>query len=326
MLLNRGPLAPAIIFTSIAALGTIAQNTNLGVATVIGTSKQAAPTPEPTSKTNAKPIDTPPGTTPQAPSSSIDDGALMSMPTLTGGFTIVAPSVPPTQNAPYLQQSTLPEGTVFIVVGAVLGFFAVSILAWRMGNAWRLHRSVQRAALNQGMADTKALFRTTTGPSAPFYKYSDRESSVSLPVINNKGTRRASKPGTAPPSANSTSNLFFSPTAGAAGANHGSGSNRGSTYFPAGFYSAGPGNGNSQGGAPAISLTNLNSTQNYARQRSMDLSPPDTQQNLNQVGGANERAPSAYLDHLFNGENISPLTQQNHHRQNSGTRNYGDAI
>ena len=37
---------------------------------------------------------------------------LTGLPTLSGAFVIVAPSVPPTANAPYMQVSNLPEGTV----------------------------------------------------------------------------------------------------------------------------------------------------------------------------------------------------------------------
>lgn len=333
MLLNRIPFISTILISIV--LGCTAQDIDKGTKTGIGKLElsentqltPAMPEASVIGTSDIDPTNIAPETAPEPSNSSANDSTPKVLPTLTGGFTIVSPSVPPTQNAPFMQQSTLPEGFVFIVVGAVLGFFAMSILMWRTGNAWRLHRSVQRAALNQGIADTKDLFRTTTVPTAPFYKYSDRESSVSLPGISKKSARKANKSGIPQPPRNSTANLFFSPTAGAAAASHGSGSNRGSSYFPAGFYAAGPGNGGAQGGTPAISLTNLNNlSQGYVRQRSLDLNLADAQQHYNQNVGGSERTPSLHLDNLFNRENVPSLPQPNISRKNSGLRGPNDMI
>ena len=271
-------------------------------------------------------------------SSATTGGALPTgLPTLTGGYKIVAPSVPPTSNAPYMQVSNLPEGTVFIVVGAILGFLAMSVLLWRGLVAWSLHRSVKRAAAAQYNPDTKTLFRT---PPAPFYKYSDRDSTISLGALGAKNAKKGGRPPTAPGAA-STSSLFFSPTAGAAGggglANPG---NRGSNYLPAGYYAAGasqPGNGQGmahigQGHGGAISLSNLGPARDgYLRARSMGTTPPDSPSlgaqssgphghthgassstlNLNAIGEV--RAPSAYLDDLFDGENAPPVPGHGRH-------------
>jgi hypothetical protein len=246
---------------------------------------------------------------------------------------IVAPSVPPTSNAPYMQVSNMPEGTVFIAVGAILGFLALSVLLWRGLVAWSLHRSVKRAAAAQYNPDTKSLFRT---PPAPFYKYSDRDSTISLGALAGKKDKKGGRPPTAPGAA-SASSLFFSPTAGAAGAGAGglaNPGNRGSNYLPAGYYAAGasqPGNGQGmahigQGHGAAISLSNLGPARDgYARARSMGTTPPDSPAfrpqssgmhshaygassstlNLNRDGEV--RAPSAYLDDLFDGENAPPV-------------------
>lgn len=266
--------------------------------------------------------------------SATGDGALTGLPTLTGGFVIVAPSVPPTANAPYMQTSKLPEGTVFIAVGAILGFLAMSVLLWRGLVAWSLHRSVKRAALHQNMSDTKALFRTPAAP-APFYKYSDRDSTISLSGLGHKGGKKGGRPITSQAGA-STGNLFFSPTAGAAGAGLANPGNRGSNYLPAGYYAAGasaPGNGSGHVslGGPGISLANLGpQSQGYSRAKSVGPSPPDSPRihaeggrphmassstlNLNQGYGGSERAPSAFLDDLFDGENAPPVpTHQRHH-------------
>ncbi|KAH9207584.1 hypothetical protein DL95DRAFT_49447 [Leptodontidium sp. 2 PMI_412] len=265
-------------------------------------------------------------------------GALTGLPKLSGAIQPVTASVPPTANAPFMQQSTLPDGTVFIIVGAILGFMAISVLLWRGLVAWSLHRSVKRASQHQNMADTKALFRTPA-PPAPFYKYSDRDSTISLSGLGHKGGKKGARPTTAPGGA-STSSLFFSPTAGAAGAGLANPGNRGSNYLPAGYYASGAAsvaNGQSQvhlGHQPAISLSNLGpQSQGYSRTRSMGPSPPDSPfiagqvnrmtssstLNLNQGYGSNERAPSAYLEDLFDGENAPPMPGQGHARGTSGS-------
>jgi hypothetical protein len=254
---------------------------------------------------------------------------------------IVAPSVPPTANAPYMQVSSLPDGTVFIIVGAILGFLAMSVLAWRGLVAWSLHRSVKRAAAAQYGADIKQHFRT---PAAPFYKYSDRDSTISLGALAGKKEKKGPRPPTAPGAA-SASSLFFSPTAGAAGAGGlGNAGNRGSNYLPAGYYAAGasqPGNGQGMthiGQGPSISMSNLGpAREGYSRARSMGTTPPDSPAfrpqssglhghaygassstlNLNQHGEV--RAPSAYLDDLFDGETAPPVP--GHGRQGSQSHN-----
>lgn len=254
-------------------------------------------------------------------------GALPSgLPTLSGAFQIVAPSVPPTADAPFMQVSNLPEGTVFIVVGAILGFLAMSVLLWRGLVAWSLHRSVKRAAMQQNMSDTKALFRT---PAPPLYSYKDRESTISLAGLGHKSKKNA-RPTTAPGITPSAS-LFFSPTAGAAGAGLNNPGNRGSNYLPAGYYAAGasqPGNGQGMahighGNGNSISLSNLGPARDgYARARSIGTSPPGSPAfnghnhaassstlNLNQIPG-DQRAPSVFLDDLFDSEGGPPLPGQ----------------
>lgn len=264
-------------------------------------------------------------------SSATTGGALPTgLPSITGAYVIVAPSVPPTSNAPYMQVSSMPEGTVFIAVGAILGFLALSVLLWRALVAWSLHRSVKRAAAAQYSTDIKTPFRT---PPAPFYKYSDRDSTISLGALGGKKDKKSGRPPTAPGAA-SASSLFFSPTAGAAGASLTNPGNRGSNYLPAGYYAAGasqPGNGQGMthigsGHGGAISLSNLGPARDgYARARSMGTTPPDSPAFRPQSSGAHGhaygasrstlnlnvdgevRAPSAYLDDLFDGENAPPV-------------------
>lgn len=238
-------------------------------------------------------------------------GSTSALPTLAGAYTIPTPSVPPTSNAPFMRLSNYPEGTVFIAVGAVLGFLALSVLVWRMMVAWSLHRSVKRAARHPSHVDKKQLFQA---PPAPFYKYADKESNLSLGgALGGKSNRK--RPTTANATQSQTS-LFFSPTALAGGNNPG---NRTSNYLPAGYYAA----GNSVPGAypgerQSINLSNLTPQGYVARNHTVDRSPPGSPSHgthsesstldLRQ-GDGNVRAPSAFLQDLFDGEGPAPGAQ-----------------
>jgi hypothetical protein len=261
------------------------------------------------------------------PAGSDEDAGLPSgLPTLAGAYKIIPASVPPLAGAPYMQTSSLPEGTVFIAVGAILGFFAMSVLLWRALVAWSLHRSVKRATQHTVMSDTKALFGQN---SAPVYaKFQERDSMIDLAGSGGKSGKKSGIP-TMAPNAASASSLFFSPTAGAAMNNAG---NRGSNYLPAGYYAAGasaPNNNQSHvslGQGPAISLSNLaRQSQGYSRARSIGPSPPESPGlyhdepgmhssstlNLNRSHQSHERPPSAYLDEMFD----VPQNRQSRHER-----------
>lgn len=256
-----------------------------------------------------------------------DGGDLVSgLPTLSGAFRIYPASVPPIAGAPYMRQSSLPEGTLFIIVGAILGFFALGVLLWRGLVAWSLHRSVKRASRHQNMSDTKALFGQKNAPM--YSNYKDRDSTIDLSAAGAKQGRKANRPSSAAPNSAAAASLFFSPTAGAmnnAGA-------RGSNYLPAGYYAAGasaPGNNQSHvtvgGQGPSISLSNLaHQSQGYSRAKSMGPSPPDSPRvsaepgyanssstlNLNRGYGGEARPPSAYMDDMFDGTDGTHVPQQ----------------
>ncbi|PQE11388.1 hypothetical protein CJF31_00001198 [Rutstroemia sp. NJR-2017a BVV2] len=255
--------------------------------------------------------------------------AATGLPTLAGAFSIPTPTVPPTANAPFMKMSNYPEGTVFIVVGAILGFLALCVLSWRMLIAWSLHRSVKRAAMHQNMVDQKVLFQN---PGQPFYKYADKESTISLGGMGKSGKK--GRPTTANAPVQSQSSLFFSPTAHAGGNNAG---NRASSYLPAGYYAAGasaPANGQSTahlGDRQSISMSNLAPSSSYLPGHSMGPSPPgspgyaphsdySSQLDLNRGGGGgdgNVRAPSAYLDDLFDGDGPLPPPQHGGDRRST---------
>ncbi len=255
---------------------------------------------------------------------------LTGLPKIGGQYSYPPASVPPTQNAPYMQVSNLPDGTVFIAVGAGLGFMAVCVLLWRGLTVWSLHRSVKRAARNQELTDTKTMFNL---PIAPNFKYSDRASTHSMSNLAVGSAGKRGRPSTSGHISGATQSLFYSPTAGVAGAGGLSHSgNRGSNYLPAGYYAAGasaPGNGAGMTHIGSASRENINlanlrpNSQGYARAQSMGITPPDSPgsaypppmgHRLNPSTSTLElnprttapRAPSAYLEDLFDEAGAAP--------------------
>ncbi|KAG7289614.1 hypothetical protein NEMBOFW57_005985 [Staphylotrichum longicolle] len=230
-----------------------------------------------------------------------------------------APTVPPTHNAPFMNHSTLPDGTVFIAVGAILGAFGVAILLWRGIVACLLHRSVERAAMAQhaanngrGPGDKNAA--SFPAPPAQFYKYIERESSPSLAGAGlGASTGRRTHRGPTPSATPSQTNLFFSPTAAGSSSGLGSSNRDSARFLPSGFYaSASPAAGGHHAHGNSISMSTLRPS---SRGRGvMGPSPPDSPDvgprvvsrnfstsslNLNRPPSAGTRAPSAYLDDLL---------------------------
>ena len=266
-------------------------------------------------------------------SSATSYDGITDAPTIGGQYP--SPTVPPTADAPFMQKSSLPEGTIFICVGAVLGFFAACVLAWRGMVMWLLHRSVKRSAnlhhsayLPLGVGDKKSKSRRTS--NTPFYDLGP-ESAMSLDQLGASG--RAGQRNSSLPN----SSLFFSPTAGAGMQTP---TNRGSGYLPAGYYAAGnsaPGGGSGMthlgGGGNGLSRNSLGpQSGGYQRAGSIGPSPPrspslppsrhseipygnrpvshaglTTQSNASNLTlnvPPQGRAPSAYLEDLF--ENYPP--------------------
>jgi hypothetical protein len=198
--------------------------------------------------------------------SATDDGALTVAPSLTRGPKTTSyppPSPPPVADAPFMHRSTAPQGTVFIAVGAILGAFAIAVIAWRGIIACLLHRNVERAAAAQYAANDKAALFAL--PSAPFYQQTAPSASGSrlrhdspgpnmsssgplggggMPTAGAPGTgvRRTNR-NTTPSATPSMINLFYSPTAtgnpvSSAGNPASQGGDRTSRYLPSGFYPA----------------------------------------------------------------------------------------
>ncbi|RKU41862.1 hypothetical protein DL546_001783 [Coniochaeta pulveracea] len=260
------------------------------------------------------------------------------------------PSPPPIANAPFMRQSTLPDGTVFICVGAILGLFGAAILIWRGVVAFLLKRSVEKAAKAQYVPDSKTS-SNFPAPPAPFYhRYSTLDSTPNLsnPTTSGRGQRRTTRGPTVPSATPSMTNLFFSPTA-AAGAGGNTSANRESRFLPSGFYAATSAAPANQGHGHSISLTDL-APGNRASQavrtppESPNLMPRMTPPAAG-VGGHNHsqsslslstpaaggRAPSAFLEDIlddspeaFPPQGMMPQQQQqggSHLRHMSGSQN-----
>ncbi|KAJ9195627.1 hypothetical protein DTO164E3_6703 [Paecilomyces variotii] len=239
--------------------------------------------------------------------------ALSTTAAATTSYNYPTPSVPPTENAPYMRKSKAPEGTVFIAVGAALGFCGLVILAWRGMVAWSVNRSVRKAAWLQARSEKKALLagrmrrrrsrrRSTMYSQAP-------GSTMSMEKL---GTgHRSSQVPPIPKSSTRTSGLFYSPTAGGGMQGH---TNRASNYLPAGYYAS----SNTAVDGSSVGLSNLGpQSQGYTRTGSAPSPPasplmsPHIGHNRSYRGSQAHisttslnvppqgRAPSTYLEDLF---------------------------
>ncbi|KAL4921620.1 hypothetical protein BDW62DRAFT_114200 [Aspergillus aurantiobrunneus] len=264
-----------------------------------------------------------------------DDTSSSTSSTTTENYPVV--TVPPTEDAPYMQKSSAPEGTVFIAVGAVLGAMGLSVLAWRGIVAWSVNRSVRRAAIMHSSSEKKGLLRgkkKRSGRShSRSHSHSHHHNAVSLEKMsgNRHSSYRDSRASKVPTSG---SGLFFSPTAGMQ-----NNANRASSYLPAGYYSAGTaaaglaqnvgfsdslppqargytrtGSGPSPPGTPLASppsgmhdpprYSNSNLRQSYAA--------ADSTSNVN-LASPPQRTPSAYLEDLFESHQNPPRSPPRRH-------------
>ncbi|KAK3071552.1 hypothetical protein LTR53_008419 [Teratosphaeriaceae sp. CCFEE 6253] len=187
---------------------------------------------------------------------------LSDIPTIAGAG-IPTLVIPYTAGAPFMRKSKLPEGTVFIAVGACLAFLGACVLLWRGLVAWSINRSVKRAALASIRGSEK---------NRNMYKDANNGSSLSLDALTSTGHKSSKthhfrdhheiKRESTPPAG-----LFFSPTAQAGREVQ---NNRQSSYLPAGYY-ASP-SAQTAGGANATTMGG--SLAPYARHSTHGISPP----------------------------------------------------
>ncbi|KAL2828765.1 hypothetical protein BDW59DRAFT_142995 [Aspergillus cavernicola] len=264
-------------------------------------------------------------------SDTTDDSSDNTSTTTTDNYPVV--TVPPTDDAPYMQKSTAPEGTVFIAVGAVLGAMGLSILAWRGLVAWSVNRSVRRAAVVHS-SENKGLLRgkkKRSGRSHSRGHGSSHNNAVSLEKIN--GNRHSSyRDSRASKIPTSGSGLFFSPTAGMQNSG-----NRGSNYLPAGYYAAGnaaaglaqnvglssdhlppqvrgytrTGSGPTPPATPMAPPQGMHEVQQYSNSNlRQSYAAAGSTSSLNLTSPPQGRTPSAYLEDLF--ENHPPRSPNRH--------------
>ena len=306
----------SILLAALCAASVLAQSSTAAAATTLETRTAAA------APSASKAVDNLPALTTAAPAASSASKkvaqAVTGLPSLTpaDGNDYALPTVtpPPAKGALFMQPYTLPEGTVFICVGAGLALCGLVVLAWRGLVAWSLHRSVRRATQQPpGILDAKPLTHMGGGGGGGgggaktggggFYA-AGPGSTLSLDQL--AASNRS-------PGANNSS-LFFSPTSAPAPAPL---DRRASAYLPAGFYVAG--NRKSQGPPSNSSQTH------FARApRAPGASPPgtplmapasrgapgsagtvrasDSQTSLNVAPTG--RAPSAYLEDLFESHGV----------------------
>ncbi|CAD0105969.1 unnamed protein product [Aureobasidium uvarum] len=211
------------------------------------------------------------------------------LPTLAGA-TVPDMVIPFTADAPFMQRSNAPEGTVFIAVGACLAFLGAAVLAWRAVVAWSINRSVKRAAMQSVMASDA---KTKYGPGGNLYAM-PQGSSLSLDAltaagkpVSSSGLKKENRKSAAPTA--DPSSLFFSPTAGQRNSAYMPvNQDRNSTYLPAGYYAtpgaqaAGGRDSMVLGAAPSLRPTSHRfSRAEYSPPSSRDGSRPRSSMNPN---------------------------------------------
>ncbi|KAL2118260.1 hypothetical protein VTJ04DRAFT_7920 [Mycothermus thermophilus] len=280
--------------------------------------------PEETTQTNRDPVTLTglPGL--GTSTSSVAVGTLTGMPTLsrappTGTYSYPPPTIPPTRDAPFMNHSTLPDGTVFIAVGAILGAFGLAVLLWRAILACMLHRSIKNAALAQHASNNGRSGKSGKSPKDPssfpappaqFYKYVEQDSSASLGGGVGTTGRRSHR-GPTPSATPSQTNLFFSPTAAGPSSGLGPANRDSGRFLPSGFYASSATSPTHHTHGNSISMSTLRPSSRGRVGPSPPASPDigprvvsrnysSTSLNLNQPPqSAGTRAPSAYLDDLL---------------------------
>ncbi|KAK4500452.1 hypothetical protein PRZ48_008641 [Zasmidium cellare] len=225
--------------------------------------------------------------------------SLTGLPTIQGAG-IPTMIVPYTANAPFMQKSTMPEGTVFIAVGAVLAFLGACVLLWRGLVAWSINRSVKRAALASLRGSDKGSSAWGGGGGgahkSAYYREYETGSSMSLDALTSAGKniRSSHIPDEKRSSAAPPAGLFFSPTAQVSNraSSVGGLDSRASGYLPAGYY-ASPSAAEPAGGRNSTTIGG--SLAPYARHSAINPSPsppgspslPNSRSTANYYGGGN---------------------------------------
>lgn len=235
-------------------------------------------------------------------------GSLSAMPTLSStGVPIPTVTVPSNSNNPFMKQSTLPEGTVFIAVGCILLGILLAVVGWNLALfiIAKNSRDIQYTPAGG--------FGSKEGHSKPIFSDDvKRSEKMDSSMLNGGAQAGAAKGGDGSEKVKSMykSGLFFSPTAevmssaqnqhlrgssfyanadsltstfNSANLGGNVGTPRSSTYMPSGYYA--PTTSAGVSGNPTSSI--------YSTAPSVQAPG-----NRNTMLGTREsvRAPSAYLD------------------------------
>jgi hypothetical protein len=236
-------------------------------------------------------------------------------------YQVVIPNV---ANNPFLQKSSYPDGTVFIIVGSCLAGLALMLVGWRAAYIWCLHRQSKQHKKQfeySEMAESRPYSAINPNRPSPnvssardisldFLRPGDRKSTSSFtgrPATGRPSTSAMRPVSTAGDPRNTSSVQFYSPsahpggtTAAALGTAPG---DRNSAYLPAGYYLRDASSGNT---STAVSSTTATSPrQNYATPPASSylltdptapiprLSRSGTQTSLSTAGGLGVRPVTA---------------------------------
>ena len=199
--------------------------------------------------------------------------------------------IPQNAGNPFLQTSSFPEGTVFIIVGSCLAGVALMLIASRAIYIWCLHRETKKRRKNVKYSEMEQRPYTATNGnpsttpfsggnniSLDYLRPGDRSSRVST-FSSRPSTARPStaRPSTARPQTSSnlrpvstganplssSSVQFYSPSAhpgGTTAAVLGTQSSRDSAYLPAGYYLREPASNSNNTTATASQMYNTPTT------------------------------------------------------------------
>ncbi|KAK9314426.1 hypothetical protein V1522DRAFT_407648 [Lipomyces starkeyi] len=237
--------------------------------------------------------------------------------TASSTTTYPTPIIPVTNNNPFSKESNVPEGTVFIAVGSVIGGIALAILGWRGLVAYSLHKSLKASSAayasepkGTGTSSGRCGFFGSKRQNTGAFYATGAGSAVSLDQLTSTGravnnARPISAyddigmPRTGPSFNTST---FYSPTAGAMGmsaamgnALSGLSTNRSSTYLPSGYY--GVNNGASSSASLSVRYSSV--PQNQRAPSPGAILRTESSLAVPQHG---QRVPSVYLDDLLDSD------------------------
>lgn len=176
------------------------------------------------------------------------------------------PGIPSMENNPFIEETSLPEGTLFIIFGAILGGIGFLVAMWRLVSLWIARKAAK---------DAEPRFAAGGAAYAPTY---DHESDTSAKLRK--------------PHAQHT--MFYSPIAevmknGVTSSAQARGLSR--SYLPAGYY------GHTQPGPQPHSLSAASNASAGAAS-SLNVGRPKS---FARPGAQvrRQRPPSAYLDELL---------------------------